>query len=115
MNKVVKAGLLSAFLFPGAAHWWLKRYKTAAVFAIAAALPLYLIMDVTMTQTQLIVDKVLLSGGQIDLLSINELVTQQMASLDTQDIHFATVALLCVWLVNILDAIRLARKFNHSV
>jgi len=110
MNNTVKAGLLSAFVFPGSAHWWLKNRIAAVIYALAAALPLYYIIDVTMTQTQLIVDKVLMSGGQIDFLSINELVAQQMASLDTQGIRLATVTLLCVWLVNILDAIRLARK-----
>jgi len=26
MNKTVKAGLLSALLFSGAAHWWLHKY-----------------------------------------------------------------------------------------
>lgn len=113
MNNTVKAGLLSAFLFPGAAHWWLKKRIAAGVFAIGAALPLYYIIDITLTQTQLIVDKVMMSGGNIDLLSINELVTQQMESIDTQDVHLATIVLLCVWLVNILDAIRLARKLDH--
>jgi len=114
MNKTVKAGLLSAFLFPGAAHWWLKKQLAAVIYAIAAALPLYYIVDVTMTQTQLVVDKVLMSGGQIDLLSINEIVTQQMANLDTQGVYLATVTLFCVWLVNIFDAIRLARKLEHA-
>lgn len=113
MSNIVKAGLLAAFLFPGAAHWWLKRYILAGVFAIAAVIPLYVIIDVTMTQTQLIIDKVLQSGGQIDVLSINTLVTQQMASLDTQGVYYATVMLLCVWLVNIFDAIRLARKREY--
>jgi len=114
MNKTLKAGLLSAFLFPGAAHWWLKKYVAAAIFSVAAALPLYYIMDITITQTQLIVDKVMLSGGNIDLLNINQLVTQQMAGIDTQEVHFATIALLCVWLVNILDAMRIARKREHG-
>ena len=114
MNNTVKAVLLSAFLFPGAADWWLKKQLAAGLFAIAAGLPLYYIIDVTMTQTQLIIDKVLMSGGQLDLLSINELVTQQMASLDTQGIQLPTVTLLCVWLVNILDAIRLVRKREHE-
>ncbi|QFI37481.1 hypothetical protein FR932_06360 [Moritella marina ATCC 15381] len=113
MNNVVKAALLAAFLFPGAAHWWLKKYLVGAIFAILAVVPLYVIMDTTMTQTQLIIDKVLQSGGQIDLLSIHALVTQQMASLDTQDVYHATVMLLCVWLVNVLDAMRLARKREH--
>jgi hypothetical protein len=113
MSNIVKAGLLAAFLFPGAAHWWLKRYILAGVFAIAAVIPLYVIMDVTMTQTQLIVDKVLQSGGQIDVLRIHTLVTQQMASLDTQSVYYATVMLLFVWLMNIVDAIRLARKREY--
>ena len=56
MNNTVKAVLLSAFLFPGAAHWWLKKQLAAGLYAIAAALPLYYIIDVTMTQTQLMVD-----------------------------------------------------------
>jgi len=110
MNKIVKAGLLAAFVFPGAAHWWLKKYTMAVVFAIAAALPLYYIIDITMTQTQLIVDKVMRSGGSLDLYSINNVVSQQMASIDTQDMHLATLVLICIWLVNILDAMRLARK-----
>ncbi|MGC3836994.1 hypothetical protein [Moritella viscosa] len=112
MNKPLKASLLSAFLFPGAGHWWLKKYIAAVVFAVIAALPLYYIIDVTITQTQLIVDQVMLFGGNIDLLNINQLVTQQVASIDTQNMHLATIVLLCVWIVNILDAIRLARKLG---
>ncbi|SQD77354.1 hypothetical protein [Moritella yayanosii] len=114
MNNTVKAVFLSAFVFPGAAHWWLKKQLAAGLYAIAAALPLYYIIDVTMTQTQLIIDRVLLAGGQLDLLRINELVIQQMASLDTQGIELATAMLLCVWLVNIIDAIRLVRKREHE-
>jgi len=113
MNKKIKAGLLSALLFPGAAHWWLQKYTMAVVFAIAAAIPLYYIIDITLTQTQLIVDKVMMSGGSIDISSINDLVTQHMASTDTQDVHLATITLLCVWIMNILDAIRLASKLTH--
>lgn len=112
MNRVVKAGLLSALLFPGAAHWWLKKYPIAVVLAIAAGLPLYYILDVTMTQTQHIVDKALASGYSLDLANINNLVEQQMVSIDTQYMHWATITLLCVWLVNIIDAIRLASKTN---
>lgn len=113
MNIIVKAGLLSAFLFPGAGQCLLKKYVSAVIFAIAAFVPLYYIMDVTLTQTQLIVDKVLMSGGNLDIANISALVNQQMASIDTQEVHLATIALICVWLVNILDAIRLAKK--HTV
>lgn len=110
MNLTVKAGLLSALLFPGAGQWLLKQHLRAAIFAVAAGAPLYYIMYVTMTQTQLMVDKVLNSGSNIDIANITALVNQQIENIDTQDVQVATVALLCVWVINIVDAIRLAKK-----
>lgn len=110
MNKTIKVGLLSALVFPGAGHLLLKKYPMAIIYATAAALPLYYLIDITMTQTQLIVDKIILAGGNIDVSNINHLLNQQMANIDAEGINFATIALLCVWLVNIFDAIRLARK-----
>lgn len=110
MNLTVKAGLLSALLFPGAGQWLLKKRLRAVMFAVAAGVPLYYIMNITMTQTQLMVDKVLMSGSNIDIANITALVQQQMANMDTQGIYFATITLLCVWLINILDAIIFAKK-----
>ncbi|PKH06246.1 hypothetical protein [Moritella sp. Urea-trap-13] len=110
MNLTVKAGLLSALLFPGAGQWLLKKHLRAAIFAVAAGIPLYYIMDITMTQTQLMVDKVLRSRSNLDIENIAALVNQQMVNIDTQGVQFATFALLCVWVINILDAIKLARK-----
>ncbi|MFT5808030.1 MAG: hypothetical protein ACI9LG_002330 [Moritella dasanensis] len=110
MNLTVKAGLLSALLFPGAGQWLLKQHLRAAIFAVAAGVPLYYIMDVTVTQTQLMVDKVLNSRSNIDIANITALVNQQMVNIDTQGVQIATVVLLCVWVINIVDAIRLAKK-----
>ncbi|MFT5676532.1 MAG: hypothetical protein ACI808_002477 [Paraglaciecola sp.] len=109
MKTSFKAALLSAFVFPGVGQLWLKKYVLGCMFSFGAAVPLYIIISTTVEQTQKIIEQINLQANTLDILVINELVTQQMAGIDTQQMHIATISLLAIWLVSILDAFRIGR------
>jgi hypothetical protein len=109
MKTSFKAALLSAFVFPGAGQLWLKKYFLGCLFSFGAAVPLYIIISTTVEQTQKIIEQINLQANTLDILEINELVTQQMAGIDTQQMHIATISLLTIWLVSIIDAFRIGR------
>jgi len=109
MKTSLKAALLSAFVFPGVGQLWLRKYLLGCIFSFAAAVPLYIIVSTTVEQTQKILDQINLQASTLDYLAINDLVSQQMASIDTQQMHIATITLLVIWLISILDAYRIGR------
>lgn len=110
MKTSLKAALLSAFVFPGVGQLWLKKYLLGCFFCFAAVIPLYMIVSTTVEQTQKIIEQIKFQGNTLDYISINELVSQQMASIDTQQMHIATISLLVIWVVSILDAYRIGRN-----
>ena len=110
MKTSFKAALLSAFVFPGAGQLWLKKYFLGCIFSFVAAVPLYIIISTTVEQTQKIIEQINLQASTLDYLAINELVSQQMAGIDTQQMHIATISLLTIWLLSILDAFRIGRN-----
>lgn len=110
MKTSLKAVLLSAFVFPGVGQMWLKKYLLGCIFSFGAAVPLYIIVSTTIEQTQIILEQINLQVYTLDYFAINDLVSQQMASIDTRQMHTATISLLVIWLFSILDAYRIGRK-----
>ena len=108
MNKAVKAALLSAFVFPGAGHVFLRRYIAASVFLMVSAVAFYILLAGLLAQAQTIADKMIQSGVQLDVAAISELVTQQSGVTDDGSSP-ALAVLVFFWLASIVDAYRLGQ------
>ena len=111
MKKSLKAALFSAFLFPGSGQLLLKKYPSAIFFALFACAGLYLLFSDLLSRTQEIVEKVQSGEVAADLATITELVHQQ-SQIIIESLSPALTILLITWLVSIVEAYRVGRKFE---
>ncbi len=109
MKKSTKAALLSAFVFPGVGHIFLKRYIPGAVLAVAAFMALYVLISNVVDKALQIADKIQRGEIQPDIAVITELVSKQPTGTEAQLINIATAILIISWLIGIADSYRVGR------
>jgi hypothetical protein len=109
MNKLIKAALFSALIFPGAGQLLLKKYVSATYFAVFASVGLYFLFSNLMSKAQDIIDKIQLGEVSADLATILELVNQQSAT-SLNSLSPALIILSVTWLVSVVDAYRVGKK-----
>jgi len=107
MNKSTKAALLSALVFPGAGHFFLKRHITGGVLAVAALGSLFLVVSNMIERAQQITDKILSGEVPLDIAAIMELLTRQPTGSEAQLLNIAWVVLIISWLLGIVDSYRI--------
>jgi len=105
----MKSALLSAFVFPGIGHFYLKRYITGAVLAGAAFIALYFMITTALERAQQIVDKIQRGEIQPDIAVITELIAKQPIGTEARLTTIATAVLIIAWLVGVVDAYRIGR------
>lgn len=109
MKKSLKAGLFSAFVFPGAGHLYLKKYIQAALLILVSVACVGVLLSVAMEKAQQISDKILAGEIPLDLARITAEISSQVGAGGTQNADIATYVLLICWLVGIIDSYRLGR------
>jgi hypothetical protein len=115
MSKSIKAAMLSAFVFPGAGHFFLKRYLSGIVLAGTAVVPLYFILSVIVEKTLQIADKIQRGEVQLDVAVITELIVRQPTGIDAGLLRFAWIVLIISWLLSIADSYRVGCIQDKSV
>ena len=105
----MKAVLLSAFVFPGAGHFFLKKYIPGAVLAGAAFAALYLVITGIVERALQISEQIQSGEIQLDAAAIAELVSKQSTGAQTQLPDIAAAVLVVVWLIGIVDSFRVGR------
>ena len=113
MKKSTKAVLLSAFVFPGLGHIYLKRYLVGAVLLFAAAISVYQLGAAAIDTALSIAAEI--EAGQVSLgeTSISQLVEEKSAeSAEATDLPLAVLAL--GWIIGLLDAYRVGKKVDKQ-
>ncbi len=107
MEKSIKAALLSAFVYPGTGHFFLKKYTLGAAFACAFSIPLYFIISEIVTKAEQIVEQI--NNGEIplDIAAISESLSSSIQSIDTQELNIKIHALAIIWIIGITDSYRI--------
>ncbi len=114
MTRSLKAMLLSALLFPGAGHLWLKHYWRGAVLMLvtlgAASMLIRSIFERAMT----VVDQI--TAG--DIVADTDTIAQMLAATSqaraaNHDTALVTVLAVC-WVIGIADSFRLGRQQGAS-
>lgn len=106
MKKSTKAALLSALVFPGMGHFYLKKHIVGSFILGISFIPLYVLVTNAITQAQIIVDKILTGNGNTDIASISEMVANQTTGSESQSMNFALIVFVIIWLLAIIDAYR---------
>lgn len=103
MKKATKAALLSALVFPGCGHLYLKRWLTGVVLVGIAGYAIYRITSVILGVTRAVLQQVESGAVVGDIDTITRLVTQQMSGSE-QATSVASTALLACWILGIVGA-----------
>ena len=109
MNKPAKAALLSALVFPGAGHFFLKKYILGGILAGTAGVALYILVSKAVERAVQITDKIQRGEVELDVAAITELVSSHPVGTEGQLLDIATAALLISWVVGIIDSYRVGR------
>jgi TM2 domain-containing membrane protein YozV len=106
MKKSMKAALLSAFVFPGVGHIYLKRYISGVVLVGVSLAGSYYVISKAVERALQIVGKIQSSDVQLDVTAITELVSKQSTGTEAQLLNIATVVIIICWLIGIIDSYR---------
>lgn len=110
MNHSSKAFLLTALVFPGCGHFYLKKYATGSLFLGISALCFYFILVTTIALAQQVSDKILKGEIPVDFVIISEEILTLLADNGMHDINTTTICLFSCWILAMIDSFRLGRR-----
>lgn len=117
MKKSTKSVLLSMFVFPGAGHFFLKKYVAGLFFSVGAAAATYAIVSSAVKTALEMVGNIqtgsipldLEIGSLLELLSHSQ---QSYASGNDGSTHIAMIVWCLFWLGAILDSFRIGHLLD---
>jgi hypothetical protein len=112
MSKSGKAALLSALVFPGAGHLFLKKHLTGAILLCASLAALYLIAADIWEKALAIVEKIERGEVSPDVAAIAELLSRQPMGNESHLLNAALPVLIICWLIGIADSYRCGRALD---
>ncbi len=107
MKSATKAVLLSAFLFPGAGHLYLKRYVSGTLLIGATMVCVYFLVVRIIDTAQRISEMILSGAVRADVASITEALARQSAGADASLTSWAGWAIVVCFVVAAGDSYRL--------
>jgi hypothetical protein len=114
MKKSTTAGLLSAFVFPGAGHLYMKRFVPGMLLAGGAAWALYYLVSRLMSTALEITEALQRQGNTQDLDTVVNLVVERSQTAQSTSMGIASMALLVIWVIGFVDAYRLGRQQDRT-
>ena len=109
MKNSTKAVLLSALVFPGAGHVFLKKYLSGGVLIVFSFIAIsYLISKATENALK-VVEKIQTGDIPLDIQAITDLIsTQSTGTTDIQLLDIATTVFIFCWIIGIIDSYRVS-------
>lgn len=114
MSKTGKAVLLSALVFPGAGHFYLKRHLGGIVLAGIALLSLTLLISTAADTAMQISAQIQRGGVPLDVPALTRMIAQQSSGRDAGVGNAASITLLACWLIGMVDAYRVGRAIGKD-
>ena len=109
MKRSTKAVLLSALVFPGVGHLYLKRLVIGVLLSGSAASATYFIVSNAVSKALDIAERIQSEGLPTDVNAIALLVSEQSHGVEGSFLGIATIALTVFWIIGIVDSYRLGR------
>lgn len=110
MNRATKALLLSALVFPGAGHLFLKRYLRGAGLLAVTLAGLAVIVVESVHKALAIADKLQRGEVPLDLAAITGLLAQSTSGSAGLVLDIATYLVTLCWLVGVFDSYRIGKR-----
>jgi len=114
MNKSTKAALLSAFVLPGAGHFFLRRYIPATILAGASLVGVYYVLNVALEIIWRLSEKIKSGEVSADFLTLNRMVSNQLAATENSAVSTVTSLLVICWIIGIVDSYWMGRKVDRK-
>jgi uncharacterized membrane protein YtjA (UPF0391 family) len=108
MNRAAVAALLSALVFPGAGHFYLRRPRRAWLFLVPALVAAVIWFGDVATQVSTILDQVMSGAVAPDPVAIAARLEAQGGS--SPIVQLAAIVFVVFWLASIIDSILVARS-----
>jgi len=115
MKKSIKAPLLSALVFPGAGHFFLKQKITGTILALFASFGLYSITVTILEKAQKIADQILSGDLPANSASISQLASLEALNIDAGSMDLTMAVLFISWLLGIVDSFRIGLKQDRNI
>ena len=115
MKKSTTAALISALVFPGSGHYYLKKHVFGTILIVTACISLYIIIIQAIERTLLISEKLQRGEMLFDIETILNLAMQHPTGTDVQLLNIATTALIIAWLIGIIDSFRVGRVQDKEI
>ncbi len=112
MNKAVTASLLSAFVCPGAGHFYLKKYNLGTLISACSLTGLVYLLYQAVERAREISEQILSGAVPLDIGVITKLITEQPAN--AQYVTLATWVFILGWIVGVFDAYRQGKLLDKS-
>lgn len=109
MNKPIKAALLSALVFPGVGHFYLKKHVAGTILAGASIVVLCFVTSKIVALALQITETITRGEVELDITAITALILTQPTGTETQFFSFASAVLIILWLIGIVDSYRVSR------
>lgn len=110
MHKATKAALISAFIFPGCGHFYLKSKLRGVVFTLFSAGCLYVLITFAAKIANDISEKILSGEIPLDASRLMAEISSQLSGGAGESPNIASLLLLTCWVVGIIDSFILGRK-----
>lgn len=114
MKTSTKAALLSALVFPGTGHLYLKHFLPGVVLLGSSLAALAYIVANAVDSAMQIAEQIQRGDGPVDIAGVTELLSQHSAAADGHRLDVATIVLLVAWLFGIFDAYRVGRRHDPA-
>ena len=114
MKKSIKAALLSAFVFPGVGHIYLKKYIPGMVLVGVSLAGIYYLTSKAVDRALQIVEKIQSGDVPLDVTAITELVSKQASGAEAQLLNIATTVIFICWIIGIIDSYRIGREQDKN-
>ena len=114
MTKHTKALIFSAFIFPGLGQLALSRYKSAIIFIGSALAAFIFILSDVMSKASTIADKIIAGEMSAEYSDIRKTLLDQQTNSDSQLITLLTYLLIAVWLLSVIDILRLRKTMKKK-
>lgn len=110
MHNATKAALISALIFPGCGHFYLKSKLRGAVFSLFSVGCLYVLFSFISKIAHDISEKIISGDIALDINSLMVEISSQLNGSEGEAPNIATFLLLGCWGIAIIDSFILGRK-----
>lgn len=107
MKKSTKAALLSALVFPGTGHLYLKKYIPGLSLIVISCACIYYVISNVLQQAMQIAGQIQNGSIPPDVGTITNMVTQQTSGTEVQLMNLVSTVIVICWVIGIIDAYRL--------